>query len=517
MHGIIPMKGWMTLLLSMAMALPVKAASDAERMVAELLGATAAPPAEAQIDIPLVTGVEVSVEEMVIPETPEHPMEDIGAEEPGAQEQAAREQAAEEETAREQAALEEAAQEQVAREQAAREEAAREDERPPHTVPGQDRYEIEEPEPPSEEKTTPAPEQVAEAAEEEEVVVDTAVQRERGAAELIEEIALDEEEVSVYPAGSSPEPEREAAAGAEPVEEAETAAEVEAPTAATVTPGTLAGKVTDHAGRPLSSVKVVLFTTNSYKEMKSTPGGNFGFSIVETNEYTLTAEIGNQFYYTNLFLVPARGTMVVIPFKMAITVYGKLLIDGRPAQHGLFLRLIGEGGGQAGGIVVTNGLFRVTRLTPGKYTMVFERRKRFIDRRLNESRFYYVPVTLTSETVRIAVTRDRRRVVGNVILDGLPRRCIDALVIFKDARTGGMLIHREAYTYYREGYFVFDNVLPGKYTLQAVQNQREWKSSKILVIVKPRSKSTKVVIDVTTDKFAAARRLQQLRRQFLAE
>ena len=70
-----------------------------------------------------------------------------------------------------------------------------------------------------------------------------------------------------------------------------------------VKPGILAGKIPDHAGKPINEIKWVLFSTNSYKEMKSTPGGNFGFTIDEGNEYTLTAQMDNQFFHTNIFLV----------------------------------------------------------------------------------------------------------------------------------------------------------------------------------------------------------------------
>jgi len=286
---------------------------------------------------------------------------------------------------------------------------------------------------------------------------------------------------------------------------------------AIIKPGIIVGKITDYKNQPLKGVKVVFFSTNYYKEMKSTAAGNFGFSITETNEYTLTAQYGNQFYYTNLFFVPGEEAFVPLKFSVPMTVYGQLFIDGKPAQYGLFLRLIGKHGGQAGGIVLSNGMFHIKNLTPGKYTMVLERRKRFIDRRLNETRFYYVPITLTTETARIYIERDKRRIFGNVIINGLPRRHVDALVILKDAQTGGLLIHREAHTYYNQGYFCFENILPGNYILQAAQNQREWMSEKILVTVPPKCKSKKVVIDVVPDPNVPAKRLRDLRRQFLDE
>ena len=282
-----------------------------------------------------------------------------------------------------------------------------------------------------------------------------------------------------------------------------------------VKPGILAGKITDHAGKPINEIKVVLFSTNSYKEMKSTPGGNFGFTIDEGNEYTLTAQMDNQFFHTNIFLVRGKKEFTSIKFKVPMNVYGQLFIDGKHAQYGLFLRLIGKHGGQAGGIVLSNGNFHIKNITPGRYTMVLERRKRFIDRRINETRFYYVPITLTTETARVYIERDKRRLVGNVVIDKLPRRNVDALVILKDAKTNGLLIHREAHTYYNQGYFVFENIIPGVYILQAAQNQREWMSDKVYVEVKAAKKRTKIVIDVSPDPTVSAKRLRDLRKQFL--
>ena len=284
-----------------------------------------------------------------------------------------------------------------------------------------------------------------------------------------------------------------------------------------VIPGVLAGKTTDHSGKPIGKVKVVLFSKDSYKEMQSTPGGNFGFNITESNDYTLTAQMENQFFHTNIFLVPGKKEFISIKFSVPMNVYGQLFIDGKPAQYGLFLRLIDKHGGQAGGIVLSNGTFKIKNITPGRYTMVLERRKRFIDRRLNETRFYYVPITLTTETARVYINRDKRRIAGNVVINHLPRRHVAALVILKDAKTNGLLIHREARTYYNQGYFVFENIIPGEYTLQAAQNQREWMSEKVHVKVKRKKKTTKVLIDVIPDPNASARRLRDLRKQFLDE
>ena len=284
-----------------------------------------------------------------------------------------------------------------------------------------------------------------------------------------------------------------------------------------IKPGILAGKLINHAGKPINKIKVVLFSTNSYKEMRSTPGGNFGFTIDEANEYTLTAQMDNQFYHTNIFLVAGKKEFISIRLKVPMNVYGQLFIDGKQAQYGLFLRLIGKHGGQAGGIVLSNGNFHIKNITPGRYTMVLERRKRFIDRRINETRFYYVPITLTTETARVYIERDKRRLVGNVVIDKLPRRNVDALIILKDAKTNGLLIHREAHTYYNQGYFVFENIIPGTYILQAAQNQREWMSDKVYVEVKAAKKRTKIVIDVSPDPSVSAKRLRDLRKQFLKE
>jgi hypothetical protein len=278
--------------------------------------------------------------------------------------------------------------------------------------------------------------------------------------------------------------------------------------------GALVGNVTDYYGRKLKGVSVTLFNDDYYREMKSTYRGNYGFSVPLSNKYTLTASFENQFIYTNMFLVPSKSYFAPIRFVRPITVRGQLIMDGEPAQYGLFLRLVGRHGGQAGGIVLTNGYFRIRNLTPGRYTVICERRKRFIDRRINENRFYYFTVPLTNTTARIIVERDRRKLEGNVILDGLPRRHVDALVVVKDALTRGMLIHREAYTYPKDGYFAFNNIQPGVYYLQATQSYREWKSKPILVRIGPKALRKRVAIDVVTDPSAKDRELENLKRQF---
>jgi hypothetical protein len=281
-----------------------------------------------------------------------------------------------------------------------------------------------------------------------------------------------------------------------------------------VTVGALVGNITDYYGRKLKHVSVTLFNDEYYREMKSTYRGNYGFSVPASNTYTLTASFENQFIYTNMVLVPTRSYFAPIRFIRPITVRGQLIMDGEPAQYGLFLRLVGRHGGQTGGIVLTNGYFRIRDLTPGRYTVICERRKRFIDRRINENRFYYFTVPFTNSTARITVERDRRKLEGHVILDSLPRRHVDALVILKDALTKGMLIHREAYTYPKDGYFTFNNVQPGVYILQATQAYREWKSKPVLVRIGPKVLRKRVTIDVATDPSAKERELENLKRQF---
>ncbi|MCX7003250.1 MAG: carboxypeptidase-like regulatory domain-containing protein [bacterium] len=282
-----------------------------------------------------------------------------------------------------------------------------------------------------------------------------------------------------------------------------------------VRPGTIVGNIKDHNRRPVARVKVVLFNDTSYKTMQSTPGGNFAFNITESNTYTLTAAIENQFFFTNLFMTPGQAVLVRVQFRMPITVFGQLFIDGQPAQHGLFMRLVNAQGAQAGAIVMSNGYFRIARLTPERYTLVLERRKMFIDRRLDENRFYYVPITLTTQTARIRIERDRRLLHGMVTLDSLPRTHVDAIVIMKDARTNGKLIYREAPTYYQEGRFVFANVQPGSYLLQAVQRQREWVSDVQPVVVQPNDRAPRMTINVVLDKNAERKRIEQLRKQFM--
>jgi len=278
--------------------------------------------------------------------------------------------------------------------------------------------------------------------------------------------------------------------------------------------GAVVGNVTDFYGRKLKNVKVAIFNDDYYRDMKSTRRGNFGFSVPESNTYTLTASFENQFYYTNMVLVPTQSYLNPIRFVQPITVQGQLIIDGEPAQYGLFLRLVGKHGGQSGGIVLSNGYFRIQKMTPGRYTMILERRKRFIDRRLNENRFYYFTVSITRPIVRIIVERDRRKLEGFVMVDGLPRRHVDALIVLKDYKSKGMLIHREAYTYPKDGYFVFNNIQPGQYIIQATQTRREWKSKALVVRVGPKMLRKRVKIEVTTDPTAKDREIEDLKRQF---
>jgi len=359
--------------------------------------------------------------------------------------------------------------------------------------------------------------------EEPEVGIDTAVTTPETRTEPLPSPQPDEgAEVSVFPAGSEINPAlfSEDSIPTDLVIQVETDTEPVRPNTPDeqlfplVTPGTLAGKLTDHRGRPIRGARVVLFNDTTYKSMQSTPGGNFGFNVLVSNEYTLTVTFENQFYYTNLYLAPPDASLLKIAFTMPITVYGQLIIDKAPAQYGLFLRLSNAEGGRAGAIVLSNGLFRIPNLTPGRYTMVLERRKRFIDRRLHESRFYVVPVTLTTDTVRIVINRDRRNLTGNVIIDNLPRRYVDAIVILKDARTGGRLIHREVHTYYQEGNFLFEHVQPGFYTIEAIQTQREWQSARKTIVIRPQDKEPRVAINVQTVPNADKKRIEQLKRQF---
>ncbi len=279
--------------------------------------------------------------------------------------------------------------------------------------------------------------------------------------------------------------------------------------------GIAIGKVVDYFDAPVLNAKVVFFSTNYYKEMKTTPGGNFGFSVIESNDYSVTVSIGNQFYYTNLFAYPGETFFILAKLKTPLTVRGKISVDGKPAQFGILMRIINKYGKHAGGLVMSNGLFKIANVTPSDYTVVLERRKRFIDKRINESRFYYFSLALTSETVNVSITREKSSISGEVTLDDLPRRYVNGLVILKDAKTEGMLIHREAYLYYKKGFFIFDNVQPGAYTLQAMSTHGEWKSKVYPVILKIGRKSKKVNIDVDTDKTAHKRRLWQIRHQFM--
>ena len=283
----------------------------------------------------------------------------------------------------------------------------------------------------------------------------------------------------------------------------------------TFSSGVAIGKVVDYFDNPVVKATVVFFSTNYYKKMTTTPGGNFGFSVIKSNDYTITVTIGNQFYFTNFFAYPGETFFVLAKLKTPLTVHGKLSIDGKPAQYGTLMRIINNYGKHAGGIVMSNGLFKIANVTPAQYTVVLERRKRFIDKRINETRFYYFKLALTSDTVNVSITRERASLFGEVTLDDLPRRNVDGLVILKDAKTDGMLIHREAYLYYKKGYFIFDNIKPGGYTVQALSTHGEWKSDIIPVVVKENKKSNKIDIDVITDKDAEKLRIWQIRHQFM--
>jgi hypothetical protein len=139
----------------------------------------------------------------------------------------------------------------------------------------------------------------------------------------------------------------------------------------------------------------------------------------------------------------------------------------------------------------------------------------FIDRRLDESRFYFVPLTMTTETMRIRIERDRRNLSGRITFSGLPQRHVDAIVILRDARTNGKLIYREAPTYFTGGSFFFDHIQPGAYTLTAVQRRGQWQSDPQPFSVSPMDGACRVNVDVVLDKDAARKQLDQLRKQFM--
>lgn len=279
-------------------------------------------------------------------------------------------------------------------------------------------------------------------------------------------------------------------------------------------PGALGGRVTSHKGEALRDVQVVLFSDERYHTMRTTPGGSFGFTILTSNHYTLTATYGNEFFYTNVFLVPSKSARLDVQFVTPVTVYGQLYIDDAPAQEGMLLRFISERGAQAGAIVRTNGLFTISRITPGNYIMVCERRRRFIDDRINEQRFYFAPLAITNETMRVRLNRDRRRLRGQVHIDGLPRRYVDAIVRLRDDRTNGLLIYREVPTYYRDGHFEFNHIQPGRYRIQAVQRQGEWASEETLITIPPRAQVRQVTLNVVTDPDAHRKYIDDLKRQF---
>ena len=248
--------------------------------------------------------------------------------------------------------------------------------------------------------------------------------------------------------------------------------------------------------------------------MPTTRKGTYAYYVTSSNYYTLTAHYKNQFFFTNMVLMPGRRYDVNLRFVTPMTVYGKLTVDGEDAQKGVFIRLMGQNGDQAGAVVVTNGLFRIPDLTPGSYTMVLERRKRFIDERINEGRFYYFPIVLTNEAVHITVNRDRRDLYGYVLMDGNPLRHLDARVILRDARSNGMLIHMEADTYSKEGFYIFKHVQPGIYYLEALHSDKRLRSKRAMVTVKAKAKKVKSSLNLVSDPMKEKREMEQLKRQF---
>ena len=282
-------------------------------------------------------------------------------------------------------------------------------------------------------------------------------------------------------------------------------------------PGLLTGKVVNHKGEPMANVQTRFFRAEDSEDLRTmltTRKGTYAYYVTSSNYYTLTAHYKNQFFFTNMVLTPGRRYDVNIRFVMPMTVYGKLTVDGEDAQRGVFLRLMNQEGAQAGGLVVTNGLFCIKDITPGRYTMVLERRKRFIDERINEGRFYYFPITLTNEGIRISVDRDRRDLYGYVLMDGNPLRHLDARVILRDARSNGMLIHMEADTYSKEGFYIFKHVQPGVYYLEALHGDKRLRSQRSMVTVKPKQKKVKTFLNLISDPNKEKREMEQLKRQF---
>ena len=282
-------------------------------------------------------------------------------------------------------------------------------------------------------------------------------------------------------------------------------------------PGLLTGKVVNHKGEPMENVLTRFFRAEDSEDLRTmltTRKGTYAYYVTSSNYYTLTAHYKNQFFFTNMVLTPGRRYDVNIRFVMPMTVYGKLTVDGEDAQRGVFLRLMNQEGAQAGGLVVTNGLFCIKDITPGRYTMVLERRKRFIDERINEGRFYYFPITLTNEGIRISVDRDRRDLYGYVLMDGNPLRHLDARVILRDARSNGMLIHMEADTYSKEGFYIFKHVQPGVYYLEALHGDKRLRSQRSMVTVKPKQKKVKTFLNLISDPNKEKREMEQLKRQF---
>ena len=281
--------------------------------------------------------------------------------------------------------------------------------------------------------------------------------------------------------------------------------------------GLLTGKVVNHKGEPMANVQTLFFRAEDSEDLKSmltTRKGTYAYYVTSSNYYTLTAHYKNQFFFTNLVLQPGYRYDVNIRFVTPMTVYGKLTVDGEDAQKGVFLRLMSPEGAQAGGLVVTNGLFCIKDITPGRYTMVLERRKRFIDERINEGRFYYFPITLTNEGVRITVDRDRRDLYGYVLMDGNPLRHLDARVILRDARSNGMLIHMEADTYSKEGFYIFKHVQPGVYYLEALHGDKRLRSQRAMVTVKAKQKKVKTFLNLVSDPNKEKRDMENLKRQF---
>ena len=99
-------------------------------------------------------------------------------------------------------------------------------------------------------------------------------------------------------------------------------------------------------------------------------------------------------------------------------------------------------------------------------------------------------------------------------MDGNPLRHLDARVILRDARSNGMLIHMEADTYSKEGFYIFKHVQPGIYYLEALHSDKRLRSKRAMVTVKAKAKKVKSSLNLVSDPMKEKREMEQLKRQF---